>query len=363
MSDLGRLRDRIRQIDAELLELVAERMETAKSIGRHKKQEGVPLRDWNVERQVLDNAEELAGKLDLPPQAVRSLMQSLIAASRDEQERLSYSDYRGEAENILIIGGAGKMGRWFADFFGNQGHRVNIFDPSPVERAAADQSGQTLPDALHGTSCAVIAAPIAATPGVIDEIVAAGYRGTVFDIASLKSLFKPAIQRARRAGLAVTSIHPMFGPGARTLSDQVVCICDCGDDEAAAKVAGFFADTAATIVRLSFDEHDRIISYVLGLSHLANIVFTKVLMAGGLSFEEINRVGSTTFHSQMTTTATVIQENPDLYFEIQKLNPYSVELRDSFLRELQTISDWIRDGDDQAFRKMMFDGRKWMAKS
>ena len=182
----------------------------------------------------------------------------------------------------------------------------------------------------------------------------------VFDIASLKSNLKPAIQRAIEAGLALTSIHPMFGPDTQTLSDQVVCICDCGHADAARKVAGFFEDTAATLVRLSLDRHDRIVSYVLGLSHLTNIVFTKVLMAGGMSFEEINRVGSTTFHSQMLTTGTVIREDPRLYFAIQKLNPYSAQLRETFKQELQLISDWISQDDARSFSELMQAGRKWM---
>lgn len=354
MTRLEELRARIHQLDADLLELVAARMETAKAIGRQKKLEGIPLRDWNVERQVLDHAAEQAAQLGLPQQAVRTLMQSLIATSRDEQERLSYSDYRGTAENILIIGGAGKMGRWFVDFFGNQGHRVSIHDPQ------ASATDATLPMALEGTSCALLATPLDTIPELIDQIAATGYRGVVFDIASLKSHLKSAIIGAQAAGLSLTSVHPMFGPGTRALSDQIICICDCGDAAANRKVEAFFVDTAATLVRLSLDEHDRIVSYVLGLSHLTNIVFTKVLMSSGLPFERITQVGSTTFHSQMVTTETVIRENPDLYYAIQRLNPFSAELRESFRSALGTISDWIATDDATAFREMMEAGRKWM---
>ncbi len=354
MTQLEHLRKRIRKIDANLLKLVASRQETAKAIGQQKKQEGIALRDWNVERQVMDRAAQQATELGLPPKSVHDLMQLLITAARDEQERVSYSSYRGTAERILIIGGRGKMGRWFADFFGNQGHSVSIHDPD----AGAPESA--LADALDGTSFALISTPLDVVPQVIKQIAAMDYGGIVFDIASLKSHLKPATTRARMANLTLTSIHPMFGPDTRTLSDQVICICDCGDSNATVKVEAFFADTAATLVRLSLDEHDRIVSYVLGLSHLTNLVFTKVLMASGLPFEKINKVGSTTFHSQLVTTATVIRENPDLYYAIQQLNPFSAELRESFQRELATISGWISDDDAQAFRDMMQAGKQWM---
>lgn len=353
MSSLEQLRQRIREIDADLLRLVADRTETAKAIGQQKKLAGIALRDWDVERQVLDRAARQADELGLPRSAVRAFMQRLIATSRDEQERTSYSTYRGAAESIVVIGGAGKMGRWFVDFFGNQGHRVSAYD-------AAEPVWAGLGAALEGTSCALIATPLDAVPDAIDQLVAASYDGVAFDIASLKSHLKPAVTRARAAGLRLTSVHPMFGPNARTLSDQVICVCDCGDADATRQVEAFFADTAATLVKLSLDEHDRIVSYVLGLSHLTNIIFTRVLMGSGLPFDAINRVGSTTFHSQMATAETVIQENPELYYAIQKLNPFSTELHESFQRELETISGWLHTGDLQAFREMMQAGRKWV---
>ena len=353
MNDLEQLRERIRKIDEDILRLIAARQETAKAIGQQKKSEGIPLRDWDVERQVLDRAARQAEAFDVSPTVARDVMQMLIAASRDEQERTSYSTYRGSAESILIVGGAGTMGRWFVDFFANQGHDVHVFDP-------AGANGRTLAEALDGTSFALIAAPLDAIAGVLDEIATSGYTGTVFDIASLKSHLREPLARAREAGLSVTSIHPMFGAGVQTLANQVVCICDCGDPEATHRVEGFFTDTAATLVKLSLDEHDVIVSYVLGLSHLTNLVFTRVLMNSGKSLRELNTVGSTTFHSQMVTTATVVQDNPDLYYTIQTLNSRSPELWDVFERELATVCSWLRSGDREAFVNMMKAGQAWV---
>ncbi len=356
MSRLDELRSRIRRLDEAIVELVALRTEVAREIGREKKQAGIPLRDWNVERQVLERAGRLAEELRLPPEAVRSLMQVLIATSRAEQERVAWSSYSGDAADIVIIGGAGKMGRWFVDFFGNQGHRVRICDPAQREPGSAG----TLAQATAGADFALVATPLASVPKVIEQLVEGGFDGTIFDVASLKSHLRPAVERARAAGAGITSIHPMFGPSTRTLSDKVICVCDCGDPQATARVEAFFADTAATLVRLGFDQHDRIISYVLGLSHLINLLFAKVLMASGLSYDEIQRVGSTTFHSQMETTATVIRENPDLYYAIQRINPFSAELREAVSRELAELSDWISNDQRQDFVRMMHAARQWM---
>ena len=358
MNDLDDLRLRIRDLDERILQLVRERMDHAGRIGRIKKTQGVPLRDWQVERAVLDNADRVAAAIGLPRQLARGVMQLLIAESRVEQERQTYSEYTGAAQSILIIGGCGKMGRWFADFFTNQAHRVEVYDiASPP---VAPGRSASLEVALQDVSFALIATPLETVPTIIDKLATARYPGVAFDIASLKGHLKPAIARARDAGLSLTSIHPMFGPTTRALSDQVICVCDCGHSEATRQVRAFFSDTAVTLVDLSLDEHDRIASYVLGLSHLINILFTRVLMRGGDRFETLNRVGSTTFHSQMASSASVIQENPDLYYSIQRLNSFTAQLYEAIGREFEALTQSVLHADRRAFGEMMTQGSRWL---
>lgn len=358
MNELDELRSQIRDLDGRILHLVRERMDHAGRIGQIKKTQGVPLRDWQVERAVLDHADRAAAAIGLPRSLARGIMQLLIAESRVEQELRTYSEYTGAAHRIVIIGGCGKMGRWFVDFFTNQGHRVEIHDIA--HRPVPTGPAPSLEAAIAEASFALIATPLEGVPEIIDQLTCMRFPGIAFDIASLKGHLKPAITRARDAGLALTSIHPMFGPATRALSDQVVCICDCGHAEATRKVRAFFTDTAVTLVDLSLDEHDRIASYVLGLSHLVNILFTRVLMQGGDRFESLNRVGSTTFHSQMASSALVIQENPDLYYSIQRLNPFTPKLYEALERELSVLTHSILHDDRRSFIELMTQGKIWL---
>lgn len=354
MSSLDILRAQMQEVDRQILQLVGRRLELAASIGEAKRAAGLPLRDYDVERRVLERGTQVAGEMGVAPELSRSLLQLLIAGSRVHQERETYATYRGEAENILIIGGRGKMGRWFADFFGNQGHNVTSWDivnggdPSSLEQC------------LAASSFVLVATPLDRVADSIIEVIEHLYRGIVFDIASLKGHLKPAIAGARDRSLHITSIHPLFGPGATTLSDKVICICDCGDTEATARVERFFSDTAATLVRLSLDEHDRIMAHVLGLSHLINLLFTRTLMAGGLPFERLQRVGSTTFHSQMVTTATVVRDNPELYYAIQKLNPFTPEMYAALRTEMDILLGSVTAGDEAGFEESMRACRAWM---
>ena len=362
MDRLEGLRQRIRRLDAALLALVSERMELALEIGAAKRDAGIPLRDYAVEKNVLARAATNAAELGLPAELARSLTELLIEQACLLQEEKHFSAYQGDAETILILGGEGKMGRWFARFFADQGHRVTIWDPVAPAAARGDfPHAPSLAEGLAGASLAVVATPLARAAEDVMAVADLGFRGTLWDIASLKTHLRPALEHARSRGVAVTSVHPMFGPGARTLSGRVLCLCDCGDPAATARVEGLFRDTAATLVRLSLEEHDRAAAYVLGLSHLINLVFAHTLSEGPLSRAALDAVGSTTFQAQMGTTESVIAEHPDLYYDIQRLNPYSGELFELLQTSLAGWTRWVREEDRDAFARAMKQGRDWTA--
>lgn len=358
MTHLGEMRNRIAEIDADLLRLVAQRLQIAKSIGLEKKQRGVPLRDWEVERRVLDRAARAAGELEIPADLAREVMRVLIDAARAEQERHHYSAYKGTAERIVVVGGAGRMGRWLVRFFRDQGHRVWIQDNAPVVDGSPASVG--LEDAVAGSTFVAVATALESVPGVIERLAEMRYDGVVFDIASLKGHLTGAINRARARGVSITSVHPMFGPDTRMLCDKVFCVCDCGDPHATGRVEAFIRPTAATLVHLTLEEHDEIVSYVLGLSHLVNIVFAKVLVDSGLSFDRLRRMESTTFLTQMRTTTSVVREHPGLYYDIQRCNPRSIDLYQRLNDAVRTVTDWVVGEHRTEFECFMKAGKQWV---
>lgn len=385
MSTLAELRARIRAIDRTLLEQVAERMRLVEQVSEIKRREGLPLRDWAQERVVLEHALEVGASCGLTGGLVRELMRTIVAESRIRQERLRCRGQADAATCVGIVGGAGRMGRWFVHFFENQGCEVCISDPAAGPRSrtgdstepraqargvpaeggwpqASEQAGRPavvpLDELARVCDFIVVATPMRVAPQVIRRLAALGTRAVVFDIASIKAPLREAIDEARQAGVAITSVHPLFGPRCRTLSDKVICLCDCGDADATARVRRLFEPTAATLVPLSLDEHDRTMAYVLGLSHLINILFADVCRTGG-SLASLSRVGSTTFHAQMKTTFTVVQEDPELYFDIQRFNPFTESLYEVLTQRLNTIVTAVRRGDGDTFAGIMQAARAW----
>jgi chorismate mutase/prephenate dehydrogenase len=360
MNEIEKLRKEVKRVDREIIKLIGKRLSITKTIGGKKKERGIPLRDWKVEKEVIKNALTTASKVGLSPLLIKTIMQDIITESRIQQEILHYSSYRGDKEDILIIGGLGEMGRWFANFFANQGHNVLIYDLKGKSKNFKNY--HNLKEAVMNSTCILIATPFEIMPEIIQKIIKLDFKGTVFDIASLKDPLKDSIKRALKSGISYTSIHPMFGPKVSTLSDRIICLCDCGNRKANEKVKNFFKDTSATLVHLPIEEHDEAISYILALSHIINILFMKVLLDGEYKISELRKIASTTFTSQMKTTKGVITENPHLYYAIQKFNPYKNKLYNSLEKALKYLKESVLNGRKENFIRVMKEGKKWIKK-
>ena len=82
--DISELREQINEIDHEIVELYVRRMETARAIGRYKREHNLPVLDSERERSLLNKVAEQAGEEN--EQGVRALYHLLIDHSRMRQE-------------------------------------------------------------------------------------------------------------------------------------------------------------------------------------------------------------------------------------------------------------------------------------
>ena len=77
------------------------------------------------------NARAAAGKLGLPPALADNLLRLLIRSSLATQEQAQLAAQgQGAGRRALVIGGRGKMGRWFVEFLDSQGFAVEVADPA-----------------------------------------------------------------------------------------------------------------------------------------------------------------------------------------------------------------------------------------
>jgi chorismate mutase/prephenate dehydrogenase len=152
----------------------------------------------------------------------------------------------------------------------------------------------------------------------------------------------------------------MFGPDTELLSGRHVIFIDLGDAQALTEAQELFAPTMAERVVMDLDEHDRLIAYVLGLSHALNIAFFTALADSGEAALRLAKLSSTTFDSQMEVASRVAAESPELYYEIQSANEYGGESLKALQRAVQQLVAAVEDKNPGEFAALMTRGRSYL---
>jgi chorismate mutase/prephenate dehydrogenase len=345
---LAALRDRIQQLDRELVGLAAERVKVAREIGRRKREEGLPTVDYAQERRVLDAAQRRALRAGLDTEVAQDLVARLIRASvsAQEEDSLRHSGH-GQGRSAVIVGGAGRMGRWMTRFLSAQGWAASVLDPraTPAENREARET-------LFGSELVLLAAPPRGIAAIYADWLDEPPRGVLVDLASIKTPLVAPIRALQEAGARVASIHPMFGPSTLLLRDSEVVVCDTGDEEATRLAETLFAPTTARVVRVPLAEHDRIMADLLSLAHATAIAFALALP------DAEHPVHSTTFQALETLAAAVVRENPDVYYEIQAENPHSLEALERLQAAVERVHEAVTTRSPELFAELLVHGRR-----
>lgn len=355
-ADLARLREAMAEVDRQIVELAARRSEIAASIGEVKSAAGDPIRDFSREKEVVDRAREHAREVGLSADLAERLLLELIESSLAVQEQGRVRlESAGSGRTALVIGGLGHMGRWFVQFLASQGFDVDIADPEETALGIRDWR-----DARGPYDVYVVATPLPVAATVLGQMANDPPPGLIFDIGSLKTPLREALTRLASAGAKVTSIHPMFGADASMLSGRHVAVVDVGVPEAVVEVRSLFSSTMAAIVEMDLDSHDRLIAYILGLSHALNIAFFSALAESGEGAARLSELSSTTFDRQLAVASQVAAENPHLYFEIQYLNEYGSDSLGALADAVDRIRGLVDAGDAEGFARLMESGAAYL---
>jgi chorismate mutase/prephenate dehydrogenase len=357
--DLAELRARLTKLDGELLALIAERQRISEEVAQAKRAAGLPTRDFQRERDVLMNARVAAENLGLPPALADNLLRLLIRSSLATQEQAQVAAQgQGAGRRALVIGGRGKMGRWFVDFLDSQGYEVEIADPAGADGVHAHREDWQSDDLSH--EVIVVATPLGITASILEQLARHRPPGLVFDIGSLKTPLRKGLDLLRQAGVRVSSVHPMFGPDTDLLSGRHVIHVDVGRPDAVADAQALFASTMAEQVVTTLDDHDRLIAYVLGLSHAINIAFFTALADSGEAAPRLARLSSTTFDAQLAVASLVAKDSPALYFEIQALNEYGGESLAALAEAVARVQEVVANQDAAGFTRLMRRGQAYL---
>jgi chorismate mutase/prephenate dehydrogenase len=361
---LSKLRDSLADIDRSLLELLRRRMELAAEVGRIKAEHDRPIVVRDVEDRVLTRARQHAEACGVSEEVMESVFAAIIRGSVERQYRVGIAlRHQRHGERMLILGGSGGMGNWFRGFLGLMGHEVDIIDPAIGGIPDAPGRFRNLGEVedLDAYAAIIVSVPLAKTAEALEEIVARRPKIPILEITSIKSPLVDVLAKARAEGIRIYALHPMFGPGKSYYEPLTFVLAAQGDlGEEKQWMGDFLAHPYTRLLAVPFPHHDRLMGWLLGLAHMSNILFGATLTRSGVEPAELHDCASTTFTRQATTALYVLSENPDLYLDIQSLNPHRTEVYAAAREALTALEELVETHNREGFRQAMNEARRML---
>lgn len=242
------------------------------------------------------------------------------------------------AEKLLIIGGAGAFGSFYAKQFSKAGFEVAISDTNvPLGKRLCKREGFRWFGGKNFKEfeMVVVSTPNYAAPKILRKIAPKMKSGALlFDFCSVKTPVEKELRALSESNryIELASIHPMHGPRVQSISGYpVACIAVKGGKKLG-QIKKFFAKSGAKFFYTTSREHDEVISVVLGLVHYSQFVSAGVINDLGIEFKKTLKFRSPNYSLFLGLMARVVLQNPELYAQIQLSNPYNKKMRVFFTK-------------------------------
>jgi len=215
------------------------------------------------------------------------------------------------AVRIALIGGGGQMGRWFQRFFTAQGLEVLV----------ADVDTRQTPEEVAGLADVVVVSVPIPKVGEIVRAIAPHLRpdAALMDLTSVKQ--GPMTAMLSHFPGEVVGTHPLFGPGAKTITGQTVVLCPGRGERWFSWLKELLENAGARVKVTTATEHDRLMAVVQGLSHFTLIALEMAIRELGVAPKDLEDFATPTFSTLHNLARRLFSQDAKLYACIQLQNP------------------------------------------
>ena len=258
---------------------------------------------------------------------------------------LSFSDEY--INSVGIIGGNGKMGRWFKQFFENAGAKVYISDKS-------GKNSIELSELVKKSDIIILSVPISKIADVSSKVTKILEREKlagklVVENSSVKNPLNK-IERTFPKTNELLGIHTMFSEKINDLRGENILVTKTKfSDAKSQKLINLFYKYGAKITETSIDDHDQHTSVLQGLLHLVVLSIGGISEAKFKSLKDIEAFSTPNFRLFLDMLGRISSQHEDLTKDLQLLNPQNKKIRDEFLKNLSLLS---KELDQQKFSQL-----------
>ena len=161
----------------------------------------------------------------------------------------------------------------------------------------------------------------------------------VMDTCSVKILPSRWMKDNISSEHTIIATHPMFGPdsGAAGIKGLplVMCPISPADDERYLRMKGLFLSMGLDVLEMSAEKHDEEAAYSQGVTHFVG----RTLSAMGMKPTPIATQG---YRSLMTIVEQTCNDPIQLFYDLQRFNPYAKEMRLSLQVAVEKVLNALR---------------------
>ncbi len=312
-------------------------------------------------RALLNETTECARTLE-NPESRKSLQRALTgagvsesfaryltaAAAAGRQSRI-YEAPQGERRPVVIVGGAGGMGRILRDHFERTQLEVRVLEKDDWPRAS---------EILAGAGTVVVSVPIDVTVGVIERLAPFLTEEMLLtDVTSVKRAPVEAMLKAHRGPVA--GLHPMFGPDVVHFDGQVFAFVPAREPGKSLWLRKAILDWGAKVVECTAEEHDRSMAIIQAMRHFTTYAYGVFLSKVNPNLSKILELSSPIYRLEIEMVGRLFAQDPHLYADIILSSQENAGLIERYVEGLAPELELIRARDRDGFVKRFLEARAW----
>ncbi|RWU11701.1 bifunctional chorismate mutase/prephenate dehydrogenase [Pseudidiomarina gelatinasegens] len=344
-KELEMLRHRIDETDSELVRLLLQRRELAAQVGVVKRDLGQPLYVPEREAMMLEQRRQQAAGMGLSPALIEDVLRRVIRESYQQQQA---ADVHLQDKNVVVVGGAGALGRLFVRLFESAGATVNVIDTGDWALAEAYCSQADL---------VLVSVPVAVTVDVISQLPTLPPSCVLADVTSIKQQPLEAML-AKHSG-PVVGLHPMFGPQQATLAKQLMVACHGRDEDSYQWLLQSIQRWGAQVKQIDAQEHDKAMSFVQVLRHLSTFVYGAHLAQERVDVQQLLDLSSPIYRLELMMVGRLFAQDANLYADIILSDPHNFQMLRRYVQLFDTLLEELEQRGKSDFVQRFADVREY----